>query len=135
MAHSLSPECTPLKHAYDSCFNTWFEAYLDPHPTNPSASSSHKSTSPQSTPLNATSQAAYAKAQAAEFEARCGRVWREYRACVMKAVHEKGLGELLEQARAENPLKTPPDVRRLRVSANELGMSVLGWAGLEMFKE
>lgn len=27
---SLDPECTPLKHRYDSCFNTWFEGYLQP---------------------------------------------------------------------------------------------------------
>ncbi|KAI9634738.1 uncharacterized protein MKK02DRAFT_37617 [Dioszegia hungarica] len=27
---SLSPECTPLKHRYDSCFNSWFEGYLQP---------------------------------------------------------------------------------------------------------
>ncbi|KIR54266.1 hypothetical protein I315_03325 [Cryptococcus gattii Ru294] len=27
---SLSPECTPLKHRYDSCFNLWFEGYLQP---------------------------------------------------------------------------------------------------------
>ncbi|WVR04488.1 hypothetical protein IAU60_001492 [Kwoniella sp. DSM 27419] len=27
---SLSPECTPLKHRYDSCFNAWFEGYLQP---------------------------------------------------------------------------------------------------------
>lgn len=25
---SLSPECTPLKHRYDSCFNLWFKDYL-----------------------------------------------------------------------------------------------------------
>jgi hypothetical protein len=27
---SLSPECTPLKQRYDSCFNAWFEGYLQP---------------------------------------------------------------------------------------------------------
>ncbi|KAK8858793.1 hypothetical protein IAR55_003023 [Kwoniella newhampshirensis] len=27
---SLSPECTPMKHRYDSCFNLWFEGYLQP---------------------------------------------------------------------------------------------------------
>jgi len=27
---SLDPECTPLKHRYDSCFNLWFEGYLQP---------------------------------------------------------------------------------------------------------
>ena len=27
---SLNPECTPLKHRYDACFNSWFEGYLRP---------------------------------------------------------------------------------------------------------
>lgn len=27
---SLAAECTPLKRTYDSCFNTWFEGYLQP---------------------------------------------------------------------------------------------------------
>lgn len=27
---SLDPQCTPLKHRYDSCFNLWFEGYLQP---------------------------------------------------------------------------------------------------------
>ena len=30
MAHSLSEECTPLKREYDTCFNAWFEGYLEP---------------------------------------------------------------------------------------------------------
>ena len=49
-SRSLSPSCTPLKHRYDSCFNSWFEGYLQPaldssrsgltSPSNSSASSS-----------------------------------------------------------------------------------------------
>jgi hypothetical protein len=27
---SLSPQCTSLKQRYDSCFNAWFEGYLQP---------------------------------------------------------------------------------------------------------
>ena len=30
MASSLSDECTPMKREYDSCFNAWFEGYLEP---------------------------------------------------------------------------------------------------------
>lgn len=30
MADSLSPECTPLKKDYDTCFNAWFAGYLEP---------------------------------------------------------------------------------------------------------
>ncbi|WWC87070.1 uncharacterized protein L201_001956 [Kwoniella dendrophila CBS 6074] len=40
---SLSPECTPLKHRYDSCFNAWFEGYLQPALDASSSSSSSSS--------------------------------------------------------------------------------------------
>lgn len=30
MFRSLSSVCTPFKHRYDSCFNSWFEGYLQP---------------------------------------------------------------------------------------------------------
>lgn len=67
MAHSLSPECTPLKHEYDSCFNAWFEGYLEPAVA--SASS-------------AEARAAYSKQKAEEFEQKCGKIWNSYRDCV-----------------------------------------------------
>ncbi|KAH7926155.1 UPF0203-domain-containing protein [Leucogyrophana mollusca] len=92
MAHSLSPECTPLKHAYDSCFNTWFEGYLEPAVS----------------PSSSEQRAQYSKKKADEFEERCGKVWVEYKQCVQKAVKDKGLGDLLDQARVENPLRDPP---------------------------
>ena len=69
MAQSLSPECTPLKHAYDSCFNTWFEVYLEPaiaHSRN----------------LSEGQRNEYAKKKAEEFERTCGNVWRQYKGCV-----------------------------------------------------
>src|ERR1700689_1195091 len=40
MAHSLAQSCTQLKLEYDSCFNSWFEGYLEPAVT---ASVSHES--------------------------------------------------------------------------------------------
>ncbi|CAE7089462.1 unnamed protein product [Rhizoctonia solani] len=94
MAESLSPECTPLKHAYDTCFNAWFEGYLEPatsgngkQPTDPSTR---------------------AKQMAAEYEEKCGKLWEGYRECIQHAVKKKGLTELLDQAREEHPLKQPP---------------------------
>lgn len=30
-SRSLSPDCTPLKQRYDTCFNAWFEGYLQPN--------------------------------------------------------------------------------------------------------
>jgi TRIAP1/MDM35 family protein len=67
MAHSLSKECTSLKHEYDSCFNAWFEGYLEPAV----AASS-----------NPDSRSAYSKHKADEFNAKCGSVWEKYKACV-----------------------------------------------------
>ncbi|QRV72822.1 hypothetical protein RhiJN_00836 [Ceratobasidium sp. AG-Ba] len=92
MAESLSSECTPLKHAYDTCFNAWFEGYLEPT-TNPNT---------KATPSERAAQ------MAAEYEQKCGKLWTDYRECVQRAVKEKGLTELLEQAREEHPLKQPP---------------------------
>jgi hypothetical protein len=66
MASSLSPECTPLKTAYDACFNSWFEGYLQPAVS----------------ALQSADRAAYAKAKADEYERKCGKIWQEYKACV-----------------------------------------------------
>ncbi|KAK6903911.1 hypothetical protein L486_03487 [Kwoniella mangroviensis CBS 10435] len=50
---SLSPECTPLKHRYDSCFNAWFEGYLQPALAAASSLSS-SSTSSNPSPITPT---------------------------------------------------------------------------------
>ncbi|KAF8703670.1 hypothetical protein AX14_014158 [Amanita brunnescens Koide BX004] len=89
MAHSLSPKCTPLKREYDSCFNSWFEGYLEPAVT-------------------ANERAAFSKKKADEFNAKCGKVWDQYRQCVQNAIKERRLDNLLAQAREEYPLNTPP---------------------------
>jgi len=65
MADSLSAECTPLKEKYDTCFNAWFEGYLEPAVA---ASSSER--------------AAHSKKKADEFQAKCGKVWEQYRECI-----------------------------------------------------
>ncbi|TEB27787.1 hypothetical protein FA13DRAFT_1599636, partial [Coprinellus micaceus] len=92
MASSLSPECTPLKTQYDACFNSWFEGYLEPAV----AASSTKN------------RQEYSKRKAEEYEQKCGKIWREYKACVQKAVKDSGLESTLQQARDEHPLKSPP---------------------------
>ncbi|KAL5498625.1 hypothetical protein ACEPAH_1980 [Sanghuangporus vaninii] len=92
MAHSMADECTPLKHEYDSCFNAWFEGYLQP-----------------AVNLSAEQRADYAKAKADEYERKCGKIWREYKACVQNAVKDKGLDQMLAEATRDNPLdKSPP---------------------------
>jgi TRIAP1/MDM35 family protein len=111
MASSLLPECTPLKAAYDSCFNAWFEGYLEP------AVAAYTSSN---------DRAVYAKKKADEYEEKCGKLWTSYQACVQvchtllglthaykpsnaqKAVKERGLDDMLRDARQENPLQTAP---------------------------
>ncbi|KDQ18759.1 hypothetical protein BOTBODRAFT_170769 [Botryobasidium botryosum FD-172 SS1] len=90
MAESLSPSCTPLKHAYDACFNAWFEGYLEPVVASAPALRERR-----------------AREKADEYEARCGALWKNYRECVQKAVAEKGLSSMLEQARKDKPLVEP----------------------------
>ncbi|KAI0784048.1 mitochondrial distribution/morphology family 35/apoptosis [Abortiporus biennis] len=92
MAHSLSEACTPLKSEYDSCFNAWFEGYLEPA----------VSTTPEQ-------RTKFSNQKAAEYEEKCGKIWEKYRSCVQKAVKDKQLDALLDQARQENPLKEPPN--------------------------
>ncbi|TFK65062.1 hypothetical protein BDN72DRAFT_846052 [Pluteus cervinus] len=50
----------------------------------------------------------YSKEKAEEFQRKCGGIWKDYRSCVQKAVKDKGLDALLQQAREENPLVNPP---------------------------
>ncbi|KAK7040093.1 hypothetical protein VNI00_009898 [Paramarasmius palmivorus] len=91
MADSLSPECTPLKKEYDSCFNAWFEGYLEPAVSLPKTQSREE----------------YSKRKAEEFQQKCGKVWEAYKGCVQKALQEKGLDKMVQQARDENPLEAP----------------------------
>ena len=65
MSQSLSPKCTPLKQAYDDCFNRWFAEYLD---SPPSSSNQERMD--------------YSQRQAQEFEKRCGKIWESYRSRV-----------------------------------------------------
>src|SRR5262249_31720323 len=71
MASSLSPKCTQFKREYDTCFNAWFEGYLEP-----------------ALPSSATTEerAAYSKRKAEEFEQKCGKAWNSYRECVQVCI-------------------------------------------------
>ena len=70
MAHSLSSECTPLKHAYDSCFNAWFAGYLEPTLT------------PNQRREKEQNPREYQKQKAEEYQQKCGKVWESYKECV-----------------------------------------------------
>ena len=66
MAESLAPQCTPLKTAYDTCFNSWFEGYLEP-----AVAASQTA-----------DREAYSKTKAEEYQQKCGKVWEEYKTCL-----------------------------------------------------
>ncbi|KAF8578476.1 hypothetical protein K439DRAFT_1362025 [Ramaria rubella] len=93
MASSLSANCTPLKQEYDACFNAWFEGYLEPLSSDSTTAEQRRERSVQ---------------KAKEYEERCGKIWESYKTCVQNAVKEKGLTNLLDQARQEDPLVEPP---------------------------
>lgn len=66
MSQSLAPECTPLKHAYDDCFNSWFAGYLQPQNSNDGEEGSQ----------------AFIDARVKEYHEKCGKLWIEYRECL-----------------------------------------------------
>ena len=75
MAYSLSSECTPLKHAYDSCFNAWFAGYLEPTLT------PHQQREKDKNPQE------YQRQKAEEYQRKCGKVWESYKECVQVGAH------------------------------------------------
>jgi len=70
MASSLSPECTPLKHEYDNCFNSWFEGYLEPVVGSTDKEAPNRE------------QEKHVRAKAEEYESNCGKLWGAYKECV-----------------------------------------------------
>ncbi|SPO31817.1 uncharacterized protein UTRI_06654 [Ustilago trichophora] len=135
---SLSPECTPLKHRYDSCFNLWFKDYLtigddqireqqrqseasssgaaSPTSLASSASSSSKKKSSWFSDSSTSSSASTSASSVGEsdiesrkqaimerYDRDCGKLFKDYQACVKKAVTDRGLDGLIKQARKENP--------------------------------
>ncbi|KIS65654.1 uncharacterized protein UMAG_10993 [Mycosarcoma maydis] len=130
---SLSPNCTSLKHRYDSCFNLWFKDYLSigddqireqqrqgeasanrPTPTLASTSSKKGSSWFSDTSSNSSSSTGASLISESDVESRkqaiiqrydrdCGKLFKDYQACVRTAVTERGLDDLIKQARKENP--------------------------------
>ncbi|SPO31932.1 uncharacterized protein UTRI_06654_B [Ustilago trichophora] len=135
---SLSSECTPLKHRYDSCFNLWFKDYLTigddqirdqqrqseasssgAVPSTSSASSASSGIKKKSSWFSDSASSSTASTNASsigetDIESRkqaimerydrdCGKLFKEYQACVKKAVTDRGLDDLIKQARKENP--------------------------------
>ncbi|PWZ00355.1 hypothetical protein BCV70DRAFT_199643 [Testicularia cyperi] len=127
---SMSSECTPLKHRYDSCFDSWFKDYLaigdgqilEQQHRGASASPSQSDTRPTPPPpkkkgwfsdtSNASPEPATGSTSDMEerkrsimerYDRDCGKLFADYQACVKKAISEKGLDDLIASARKENP--------------------------------
>lgn len=109
---SLSPNCTSLKHRYDSCFNLWFKDYLSigddqireqqrqgeasanrPTPTLASTSSKKGSSWFSDTSSNSSSSTGASLISESDVESRkqaiiqrydrdCGKLFKDYQACV-----------------------------------------------------
>ena len=89
--NSLSAACTPLKHTYDACFNTWFESYLTPlsaalDPAQSPSKSGSASAGSSDIERNLATAIKEVKAsgekRAKEYEAKCGESYRAYTECV-----------------------------------------------------
>lgn len=81
MASSLAPECTPLKRKFDSCFNSWFEGYIN-------------HAAPDKTPVGPEIAAREAAIQASAllYDERCGALWKEYSKCLeVRCCHPSAL--------------------------------------------
>ncbi|KAJ7078393.1 hypothetical protein C8R43DRAFT_910378 [Mycena crocata] len=87
MADSL-PSLYSLRQEYDSCFNVWFESYLDP-----------------SASITEAQRTTHHQQKADEFKEKCGKVYADNQNCIQGVVKEKGIEPLLKQAREEHPLR------------------------------
>ena len=93
---SIKPECTPLKHEYDRCFNAWFKDYLEAA----SSTSTDKSGAWITPSIFGGDKLAQLRTR---YDTDCGHIFRKYQACVKAAVAELELGPSIEKARTENP--------------------------------
>jgi TRIAP1/MDM35 family protein len=100
---SMSPQCTPLKHRYDACFNRWFEEYLGLPASSPSNSSGSVSATSTSdghrdsgvsgffSKVSGSSESSSndRKRLRERLEGDCGPFWKEYQTCVLVSLSEQ----------------------------------------------
>ncbi|KAI9333657.1 mitochondrial distribution and morphology protein Mdm35 [Obelidium mucronatum] len=80
---SLSPECTPLKDAYYNCFNKWYADELLKGSFSSSTGSNKK----------------------AAVSNECQDLFEKYKDCVWKAIKEKKIDALINEARKDDQPK------------------------------
>ena len=74
---SLSPDCTPLKHQYDGCFNAWFKEYLEIA----TQGTTNNAYEPRNTMFSSAKP--YRLAQLRDqYERECGKLFSMYQSCV-----------------------------------------------------
>lgn len=83
---SISPQCTPLKHKYDGCFNAWFQEYLGAA-TNAEAEQSAQSSGSWTKGIPRFSSSSQRITQKLtllreRYEYDCGKLFTQYQACV-----------------------------------------------------
>lgn len=74
---SMSPECTPLKHKYDNCFNLWFRDYLAA-----SSENAERGAQPRTHSLFERKAPPSLSSLRERYEKDCGSLFTEYQACV-----------------------------------------------------
>lgn len=72
MANSVNPECNSYKRRYDSCFNTWFEQYLN--------------LASPATPTSTAVDPEALRKKGAELNTKCGDLFKIYRTCIEVSV-------------------------------------------------
>ncbi|ORY52062.1 mitochondrial distribution and morphology protein Mdm35 [Rhizoclosmatium globosum] len=76
---SLSPECTPLKDAYYNCFNKWYADEL--------------------------LKGSFGGSKKAAVSNECQQLFETYKECVWKAIKEKKIDTLINEARKDDQSK------------------------------
>ncbi|KAI8622804.1 mitochondrial distribution/morphology family 35/apoptosis [Chytriomyces sp. MP71] len=74
---SLSSECTPLKDAYQTCFNKWYADEL--------------------------LRGSFSGSKKATVSDECQELFSKYKDCVWKAIREKKIDALIQEARKDDP--------------------------------
>lgn len=100
---SIDPDCTELKHAYETSFQRWYTEIYLPHtrPHHSSKPPDHATSPFMKQPSEAPASSAGDKAPfadlAASYEEQCGEPFRKYRSCLERILKVKKVGQMLTE--------------------------------------